>query len=62
MSIGGRAVSALDRQISAARRELLAAIRGGAAGRDPKVARALASALVFAERARELLLGLGGAR
>jgi hypothetical protein len=56
-----RQLDALDRQLGAARRQLLAAIRGGVANRDPKVARALASSLVFAERARKLLLGPGGA-
>jgi hypothetical protein len=57
-----RRLVALDLQIAAARSELLAAIRGGAANRDPKVARALSSSLVYLERARELLLGRVGAR
>ena len=55
-----RNVVALDAQIGSARVSLLAAVRGGAAELDPRVARSLANALAHLLRARELLLGKAG--
>lgn len=42
-------------QLATARRALQAALRGGAATRNPKLARALAASLVYLERGREVL-------
>jgi hypothetical protein len=57
-----RQIAQLRAQIASSRAALLAAVAGGAASVDPRVARALANALVHAERARELLVGKDGAR
>lgn len=52
-----RRLEVLGAQLAAARRELQAALRGGAATREPKIARALAASLVYLERGREILKG-----
>lgn len=52
-----RRLGVLNGQIAAARREIQAALRGGAATREPKIARALAASLVYLERGREILKG-----